>query len=80
MPYADELGDETLITFSRKPPEGWPGHTGHIDASLIEGAGVDSGTAFACGSDGFVEAATGLLLGVGFEPRDIRTERFGRTG
>ena len=78
--YADELGDETLLTFSRKPPEGWSGHTGHIDASLIEEAGVDSGTAFACGSDGFVEAATGLLLEVGFEPRDIKTERFGPTG
>ena len=78
--YADELGEETLLTFSRKPPEGWSGHTGHIDASLLEGAGVDSGTAFVCGSDGFVEAATGLLLEVGFEPQDIKTERFGPTG
>ncbi len=78
--YADELGDETLLTFSRKPPEGWPGHIGHIDASLIEEAGVDPGTAFVCGSDGFVEAATGLLLELGFEPRDIKTERFGPTG
>jgi ferredoxin-NADP reductase len=78
--YADELGDEALLTFSRKPPEGWPGHTGHIDASLLEEAGVDSGTAFACGSDGFVEAATGLLLEFGFEPPDIKTERFGPTG
>jgi ferredoxin-NADP reductase len=78
--YANELGDETLLTFSRKPPEGWLGHTGRIDASLLGEAGVDPGTAFVCGSDGFVEAATGLLLELGFEPRGIKTERFGSTG
>jgi hypothetical protein len=33
-----------------------------------------------CGSDGFVEAATQLLLGTGFMEREIRTERFGATG
>jgi ferredoxin-NADP reductase len=33
-----------------------------------------------CGSDGFVEAATQLLLGAGFMEREIRTERFGATG
>ena len=78
--YSDELGDDALVTFSREPPEGWTGHTGRIDRSLIESAGLGPGTAFVCGSNGFVEAASRLLLETGFEPRAIRTERFGPTG
>src|SRR5947208_16776770 len=31
--YADELGEETSLTFTRSPPPGWAGHTGRIDAS-----------------------------------------------
>jgi ferredoxin-NADP reductase len=75
--YADELGDETQLTFTREPPAGWAGHTGRIDASLFEGA---SGTAFVCGSNGFVEAASRLLVDTGFDPAQVRTERFGPTG
>jgi ferredoxin-NADP reductase len=72
--YADELGHETTLTYTREPPEGWTGHTGRIDPSLI---GEAAGTAFVCGTNGFVEAAVRLLLEVGMEPRLIRTERFG---
>jgi ferredoxin-NADP reductase len=75
--YADELGDETRLTFTRGAPDGWTGHTGRIDASMLAGA---SGTAFVCGSNGFVEAATTLLLENGFDPEQVRTERFGPTG
>ena len=78
--YADELGDDALITYTREPPEGWTGHTGRIDAALIAAAGVASGIAFICGSNAFVETAAGLLLAAGFAPQQIRTERFGPTG
>ena len=78
--YSDELGDDALITFSREPPEGWTGHTGRIDRPLIESAGLGPGTAFVCGSNGFVEASSRLLLEAGFDPQAIRTERFGPTG
>jgi ferredoxin-NADP reductase len=78
--YADELGDDALLTFTREPPAGWTGHTGRIDSALIAAAARTPGTAFVCGSHGFVEAATGLLLEAGFEPGSIRTERFGPTG
>jgi ferredoxin-NADP reductase len=78
--YADELGDECVLTFTREPPEGWNGHTGRIDRPLIAEAAADPGIAFVCGSNGFVEAATRLLLEVGVEPGRIRTERFGPTG
>jgi ferredoxin-NADP reductase len=78
--YADELGEDAELTFTREPPAGWSGHTGHIDAELIARAGVPAdGTVFACGSNGFVETATGLALDAGFDARRIRTERFGPT-
>jgi ferredoxin-NADP reductase len=78
--YAGELADDAVLTFTREPPEGWAGHTGRIDAPLISAAAVDSGLAFVCGSNGFVETASRLLLETGFEPQRIRTERFGPTG
>jgi ferredoxin-NADP reductase len=78
--YADELGDETVLTFTREPPNGWTGHTGHIDADMITGTGLTSGTAFICGSNAFVETATDLVAEAGFGLASIRTERFGPTG
>jgi ferredoxin-NADP reductase len=78
--YAGELGNDAVLTFTRQPPEGWGGHVGRIDAALLGQAGLDSGIAFVCGSNGFVEAASRLLLELGFEPESIRTERFGPTG
>jgi ferredoxin-NADP reductase len=77
--YADELGDDALLTFTREPPAGWDGHTGRIDAAVLDGVADVSGIAFICGSNGFVEAASTLALGAGFEPRRVRTERFGPT-
>jgi ferredoxin-NADP reductase len=79
--YAGELGDEAILTFTRTPPDGWSGHTGRIDSELIAAAAAGKrGTAFVCGSNGFVESASQLLLDAGFEPQRIRTERFGPTG
>jgi ferredoxin-NADP reductase len=78
--YADELGDDAVLTFTREPPEGWTGHTGRIDTDVIGDAEAEMGTAFVCGSNGFVESASELLLAAGFEPERILTERFGPTG
>jgi ferredoxin-NADP reductase len=80
--YADELGDDAVLTFTREAPDGWSGHRGRIDQPLIEQSArsLTPGIAFVCGSNGFVEAATGLLLESGFEPQRIRTERFGPSG
>jgi ferredoxin-NADP reductase len=78
--FADELGAETLLTFTREAPAGWTGHIGRIDGAMIADAGVTSGIAFICGSNAFVEAAADLVLAAGFDPGSIRTERFGPTG
>ena len=78
--YRDELGDETLLTYTRAAPDGWGGHTGRIDEALVRAAGMEGGTAFICGTNPFVEAAVRLVLAAGFDPGAVRTERFGPTG
>ena len=78
--YADELGDETALTYTREAPADWRGHAGRIDAGLVSGAAAPGALAFVCGSNGFVESAVALLLEDGFEAGRIRTERFGPTG
>jgi ferredoxin-NADP reductase len=78
--YADELSDDAVLTFTREPPGGWTGHRGRIDTELVAEAGIEGGTAFVCGSNGFVETASQLLLRAGYEAQQIRTERFGPTG
>jgi ferredoxin-NADP reductase len=77
--YADELPDDTLLTYTRNAPDGWSGHTGHIDAGLVAQAGIAQGTAFVCGGNGFVESASQLAMELGFDAASIRTERFGPT-
>lgn len=79
--FADELGSDAAITFTRESPDGWDGHTGRIDAALVAQTAYDaSGTAFVCGTNGFVESAVGLLLDAGYLPARIKTERFGPSG
>jgi ferredoxin-NADP reductase len=81
--YADELGEDAELAFTREAPAGWDGHTGRIDAELIAratGPDAATGTVFICGSNGFVETAAALALEVGFDASRIRTERFGPSG
>jgi ferredoxin-NADP reductase len=78
--YADELDGEALITYTREPPAGWTGHTGRLDAGLLAAPATGAMTAYVCGSNGFVETASRLLLEARLRPEWIRTERFGPTG
>lgn len=81
--YRDELGAETVLTYTRRAPDGWDGHTGRIDREMIGEVAAPfrgGGTAFVCGSDPFVEAAAQLLLAAGFGAHQVRTERFGPGG
>jgi ferredoxin-NADP reductase len=77
--YADELGDDAVLTFTREAPADWAGHSGRIDGGLIGDSAAGARTAFICGSNGFVETASGLLLDFGMDAGQIRTERFGPT-
>jgi ferredoxin-NADP reductase len=80
--YADELGSDAVLTFTKSPPEGWQGHTGRLDKQLIsdQAGPFLGGLAFLCGTNGFVEAASQLLLELGLPAQQLRTERFGPTG
>ena len=80
--YADELGDDAVLTFTKSAPDGWDGHTGRLDGELIseQASPFLGGLAFLCGTNGFVEAASQLLLDAGLPAQQIRTERFGPTG
>jgi ferredoxin-NADP reductase len=78
--YADEVGEEAALTYTREAPDGWSGHTGHVDAGLLREPAAGAQLAFVCGSNGFVETASSLLLELGMDPGSIRTERFGPTG
>ena len=77
--FGDELGGDTLLTFTREPPGDWSGHRGRIGAALLAEPAAGVEVAFVCGSNGFVEAASELLLDAGLEAGQIRTERFGPT-
>jgi ferredoxin-NADP reductase len=71
------------ITLTRESAPGWTGRVGRIDLQSVKTLLEDLGgvaDVYVCGSDGFVEAASALLLQAGQPPDGIRTERFGPTG
>jgi ferredoxin-NADP reductase len=78
--FDDELGDETVLTYTRSAPDGWSGHTGRIDAAMVAAEWSPGSTVFICGSNGFVESAGQFAMEAGAEPDRILTERFGPTG
>ena len=87
--YRDELetlpgdGFEVVHTLTREQPPGWSGYSRRIDPELlaeIAWPAEDEPRVFVCGSTRFVDAAADGLVGLGYDPRWIRTERFGATG
>lgn len=87
--YRDELatcardGVDVHYTLTRDAPDEWTGWTGRVDAAMLERVGMrDARDAriFVCGPTGFVEHVADLLVGLGHDPRTVKTERFGPTG
>ncbi|MDX6349133.1 MAG: hypothetical protein QOF84_3923 [Streptomyces sp.] len=89
--YADELrrppaadaGVAVDYVYTRAVPRDWPRPPGRLTAADLDPDGhrpQASPACFVCGPTGFVEAAADLLVGLGHDPRRIRTERFGPTG
>ena len=75
--FADELGPETTVIYTRRAPEGFARPPGRITAADVEAVVFDSGPAYVCGSSGFVEAAAALLAGSGYDAGRIKLERYG---
>jgi ferredoxin-NADP reductase len=80
----DRLADVGIAyTLTREQPPGWTGYDRRIDAGMLtEALGGPDGaaTAFVCGPTRFVEVAADALVGLGYEPGRVRTERFGPSG
>jgi ferredoxin-NADP reductase len=77
--YPDELpGPETTVIYTRRNAPGVQRPVGRLRASdlALDGRPV---TAYVCGSTGFANAATDLLIAAGLPASDIRVERFGPT-
>jgi ferredoxin-NADP reductase len=84
--YRDELetlGIEVVHTLTRQQPPGWSGYSRRIDDELLREIAfpaADEPRVYVCGSTRFVDAAADGLVRLGYDPRSIRTERFGATG
>ena len=79
LPYAEELTGQALV-LTREAYDGRAAGrvTAQDLAPLVEGApGAD---VYVCGSAGFAEAASGLLIDLGVSAAAVRVERFGPTG
>jgi len=70
-------------TLTRSQPPGWRGYSRRLDGAMIKDVvwpAKEDPQVFICGPTPFVEAAASLLVDHGYEPRRIKTERFGATG
>ena len=79
--YAD--GVSVTYTLTRNQPPGWTGHAGRVDAALLTEVAWPLSRdplAFVCGPTSFVETVAGRLVGLGYRPGQVKTERFGATG
>ena len=79
LPYAGEYGDQTTVVYTRQTPPGWPRPAGRLDSETLGPLLVPGSTAYVCGSSGFAEATSLLLVELGMAAADIRVERYGPT-
>ena len=79
--FADELpGPETTVVYTRAAPPGAGRGPGRLTLDDVAPLVRGGETVFVCGSAGFAEAATELLLSAGVPTASIRVERFGPSG
>jgi ferredoxin-NADP reductase len=89
--YYDELeklrsanhGVQVFHTLTRSQPPGWKGYARRIDADLLKEVAQPlskSVQVFVCGPTLLVESVANVLVTIGINSNQIRTERFGPTG
>ena len=69
--------------YTRATPPGWPNPPRRLGRDALARVLWPRGTntlALVCGPTGFVETAADLLVDLGHDPANVRTERFGPTG
>lgn len=79
LPFPDELAAAgALIALSRSPRGDRP--AGRLTIDELRPLATCHETTFVCGSAGFAEFASQLLVGLGCASADVRVERFGPSG
>jgi ferredoxin-NADP reductase len=74
---------DVVYTLTRGQPEGWTGYARRVDGELLAETAWpahESPLAYVCGPTSFVEAVAEGLVGLGYPPERVKTERFGATG
>ena len=89
IPYKSELEKlaeshpdfKMIYTFTQVPPPNWQGFIGRINTDHFKQTFeqyLDKNPAiFICGPTPFVEVAARTMVQLGFDPKEIKTERFG---
>ena len=78
--YAHELpGPETTVAYTREGPPSSTRPPGRLSERDLAPLLLPHATAFVCGSPGFADFASELLMGLGQPVDTIRVERFGPT-
>jgi len=79
--YTDELpGPETTVIYTRQAPPGAGRAAGRLALADVAPLVRGDETAYVCGSHGFADAATAVLIEAGVPAERIRVERFGPSG
>jgi ferredoxin-NADP reductase len=79
LPYAAELtAAGATVALTRTPHGDRP--AGRLSAADLMPLLVPGATAYVCGSAGFAEFASLLLVRLGVPVQDVRVERFGPSG
>jgi ferredoxin-NADP reductase len=71
------------LTLTRGTPDGWQGFRGRIDRTMLESfawPAADEAQAFVCGPTPLVESVATMLVELGYDAAQVKTERFGPTG
>jgi ferredoxin-NADP reductase len=79
--YATEIvGPETTIVYTRGAPSGFARPPARLAREDLPQPVAPGTRAYVCGSSGFADAASNLLVDIGIATEQIRVERFGPTG
>ncbi|HLN17021.1 MAG TPA: FAD-binding oxidoreductase [Acidimicrobiales bacterium] len=79
--YADELpGPESTVVYTRTAPPSSTRAPGRLTEEDLAPLLLSDATAYVCGSAGFADGASDLLVAAGVPTERIRVERFGPTG
>jgi ferredoxin-NADP reductase len=89
--YADELrrrdrddaGLDVTVLYTRAAPDDWPRQPKRLNLADLSAARWPANVrprCYVCGPTGFVETVAAMLVALGHDEHEVRTERFGPSG